>query len=212
MKRTGIMKDIYFFGDSIAYGQWDAEGGWVQRIRSSFDRKFLSGGDRVLVYNLGIPGDTAADVLMRIEPEMAARFNPANKNYIVFAVGTNDAHFSTSEQKDRFTQDEFERNVGRLIGVARKFSKDIAFVGLNPIEEAKVQPLPWNTEKSYTLARIELFNSIVEKVAKEEGLFFADVWKDWAGADPAQLLFDGLHPAADGHRRIVDKISPFLAD
>jgi lysophospholipase L1-like esterase len=208
----GIMKDIYFFGDSIAYGQWDAEGGWVQRIRASFDRKFLDGGDRVLVYNLGIPGDTAADVLLRIEGEMAARFNPANRNYIVFAVGTNDAHFSTSEQKDRFSQDEFERNIGRLIGVARKFSKDIAFVGLNPIEESKVQPLPWNTEKSYTLARIELFNSIVEKVAKEEGLFFADVWKDWAEVDHTQLLFDGLHPTGDGHRRIVEKINPFFGD
>ncbi len=205
-------KDIYFFGDSIAYGEWDEQGGWVQRIRSSFDQQFIYGrGSRTLVYNLGIPGDTAADVLMRIEPEMAARFNPANQNYIVFAIGMNDSHFSTSDQKDRFTQDAFENNIGRLIGVARKFTQDVAFVGLNPIEEAKVQPLPWNTEKSYTMARVELFNGILEKVAKEEGLFFADIWRDWAEDDIKPMLFDGLHPTASGHRRIAEKLNPFFA-
>ncbi len=206
------MKDLYFFGDSIAYGEWDEQGGWVQRIRSACDQAYISGRkQRTLVYNLGIPGDTAADVLMRIEPEMAARFNPDNKNYIVFAVGMNDAHFSTSDQKDRFTQDEFERNVGRLIGIARKFTQDVAFVGLNPIDEAKVQPLPWNTEKSYHIARVELFNGILEKITKEEGLFFADVWKDWSEIDHKLLLFDGLHPTASGHRRIAEKINPFFA-
>jgi len=205
------MKDIYFFGDSIAYGEWDEQGGWVQRIRSSLDQQFIYGrGDRTLVYNLGIPGDTAADVLMRIEGEMAARFNPDNKNLIVFAVGMNDSHFSMSEQKDRFTQDEFERHIGKLIGIARKFTQDVAFVGLNPIEEAKVQPLPWNPEKSYNMARVELFNSIIEKVAKEEGLFFADIWRDWAGDDLKTMLFDGLHPTATGHRRIAEKLNPFL--
>lgn len=119
--------------------------------------------------------------------------------------------FPHPTKKDRFTQDEFERNVGRLIGIARKFTSDVAFVGLNPIDEAKVQPLPWNTEKSYHLARVELFNGILDKVAREEGLFFADVWKDWSEIDHKSLLFDGLHPTASGHRRIAEKINPFFA-
>ena len=206
------MRDLYFFGDSIAYGEWDEQGGWVQRLRSSADQAYISGrGPKTLVYNLGIPGDTAADILTRIEPEMAARFDAENETLITFAVGTNDAHFVVSEGKDRFTQDEFERNIGRLIGIARKYTQKIAFVGLTPIDQPKVDPLPWNTDKAYRSDRVKLFNGIVEKVAGEEGLFFADIWKNWIQLDYRSLLFDGLHPNASGHRRIAEKVNAFVS-
>ena len=205
------MRDLYFFGDSIAYGEWDEQGGWVQRLRSSADQAYISHrGPKTLIYNLGIPGDTAADILTRIEPEMAARFDPKAETLITFAVGVNDSHFVPSEQKDRFTPDEFERNIGRLIGIARKYTQKIAFVGLNPIDQPKVDPLPWNPDKAYRMERVKLFNSILEKIAGEEGMFFADIWKNWVQLDYRSLLFDGLHPNASGHRRIAEKVNPFL--
>lgn len=206
------MRDLYFFGDSITYGQWDDQGGWVQRLRDTIDQAFVAGkGPKTLVYNLGIPGDTAADLLTRIEGEMSARFDPAVETLITFAIGMNDAHFVTSEQKDRFTQDEFERNIGRLIGIARKYTQKIAFVGLNPIDQSKVDPLPWNAEKAYRTDRVKLFNGIIEKVSGEEGLFFADIWKEWVQLDYKSLLFDGLHPTSSGHRRIADKMAAFIS-
>ncbi len=206
------MRDLYFFGDSIAYGEWDEQGGWVQRLRSSVDQAYISHrGPKTLVYNLGIPGDTSADLLTRIEAEMGARFNPENETFIIFAIGVNDSHFSTTEQKDRFTQDEFERNIGRLIGIARKYTQKIGFVGLNPIDQSKVDPLPWNTEKAYRTERVKLFNGIIEKVAGEEGLFFADIWKNWVQLDYKALLYDGLHPNASGHRRIAEKVNAFVS-
>ncbi|HYD18835.1 MAG TPA: GDSL-type esterase/lipase family protein, partial [Patescibacteria group bacterium] len=155
------MSDLFIFGDSIVYGQWDEQGGWPQRLRAKIDRDFIAGtGPKRLAYILGVPGDTAADLLMRMEAEMAGRFNPSTPFAIVIALGINDAHFSTSAQKDRFTQEEFERNLGRVVGIARKYTKHILLVGLNPIDEAKVQPLPWNTEKSYSTARVRAFNAI----------------------------------------------------
>jgi lysophospholipase L1-like esterase len=208
----GMNKNIFCFGDSIAYGEWDEQGGWVQRLRSSADQAFVAHrGEKTLIYNLGIPGDTAADALLRIEGEMAARFDGDAETLIIFALGMNDAHFIVPENKYAFTPEEFEANLGRLIGIARKFTRKIALVGLNPVDENKVNPLPWNPAKAYREERVKLFNAIIEKVAGEEDLFFADVWKNWVQVDWRSLLYDGLHPNASGHRRIAERVNAFLA-
>jgi lysophospholipase L1-like esterase len=205
------LRHVYCFGDSITYGEWDEQGGWVQRLRSFADQAFISGrGDKTLTYNLGVPGDTAEDMLKRIEGEMAARFDPEVQTLIVFAVGMNDAHYITAEKRYFCEPQAFEANVGRLLGIARKYTKKIAIVGLNPIDQRKVDPLPWNVEKAYHSDRVKLMNSVVEKIAGEENLFFADIWKNWVQLDYRALLFDGLHPNASGHRRIAERVSAFL--
>ena len=122
----------------------------------------------------------------------------------------NDSHFAIEEDKDAFTTQEFESSLGRLIGIARKYTRKIALVGLNPVDQPKVDPLPWNPAKAYRAERVKLFNAIVEKVAGEEDLYFADIWKNWIQIDFRSLLHDGLHPNASGHRRIAERISAFL--
>ena len=52
------MVQILIFGDSIAWGAWDKEGGWVQRLRKLIDEKNLSDPEfYCLVYNLGVSGN-----------------------------------------------------------------------------------------------------------------------------------------------------------
>ena len=48
--------NILVFGDSIAYGKWDEQGGWVQRLRKYIDKKYnlIDEPKSWLVYNLGI--------------------------------------------------------------------------------------------------------------------------------------------------------------
>lgn len=205
------MKDIFVFGDSIAYGQWDEQGGWPQRLRSSLDQSYISQrAERTYIYNLGVPGETSEDVLKRFKNEISARTKPGRKNMVIFAVGVNDSHFMVRKNKYQFTPEEFEANLKKLVAAAREHSSQIALVGLNPVEEEKVTPLPWNPEKSYQNERIREFNGILEKVAKEENLFFADVWESFSHQDYKTLLSDGLHPNASGHRRIAEKVIPFI--
>ena len=205
-------KHIYCFGDSITYGEWDEQGGWVQRIRSFADQAYIANrGAKTRVFNLGIPGDTSEDLLLRIEGEMAARFDPEVETLIIFDIGMNDSHYMVAEKKYFCEPHVFEVNIGRLVGIARKYTKKIAFVGLNPVDQRKVDPLPWNAGKAYHSDRVKLLNAVVEKVAGEENLFFADIWKSWVQIDFRALLFDGLHPNASGHRRIAERISPFLS-
>ena len=68
------MQKIFIFGDSIAYGAWDPEGGWVERLRQWL---FVTTRDNynlgTFLYNLSIVGDTTADLLRRFPTEIAAR-------------------------------------------------------------------------------------------------------------------------------------------
>jgi lysophospholipase L1-like esterase len=208
----GMNRHVYCFGDSITYGEWDEQGGWVQRLRSYSDQAFISHrGGKTLTYNLGVPGDTAADLLLRMDAELEARFDGEAETLVVIAAGMNDAHFITAEQKYAFTPEVFEGNLGKLVGIARKYTKKIALVGLNPVDQNKVDPLPWNPAKAYHSDRVKLFNAVIEKIAGEENLFFADIWKSWVQLDYRALLSDGLHPNASGHRRIAERIAAFLA-
>ena len=79
--------DWIFFGDSIALGCNDTfdlgQLGWICRGMTKED----SG---IAVYNLGINGDTSADIDARWHNEMMAR-NRDSTGLLVFAFGFNDA-------------------------------------------------------------------------------------------------------------------------
>ena len=90
------MQKIFIFGDSIAYGAWDPEGGWVERLRQWL---FVTTRDEynlgTFLYNLSIVGDTTADLLKRFTTEIEAR---QQGDIIFFAAGINDAQFVNGRQ------------------------------------------------------------------------------------------------------------------
>ena len=63
-----MAKQFFIFGDSITYGVIDREGGWANRLRKYLDARTLdsNGKDLFMLYNLGISGDTSADLLARL--------------------------------------------------------------------------------------------------------------------------------------------------
>ena len=64
------MTTVLVYGDSTVQGFWDTEGGWVQRLRSYLDKKFLNNPDCYYpLFNLGVSGDTSKDLLERFQGE-----------------------------------------------------------------------------------------------------------------------------------------------
>ncbi len=47
---------ILIFGDSIAHGIWDNNGGWVARLRKFINSKLMDDDFYCLLYNLGVDG------------------------------------------------------------------------------------------------------------------------------------------------------------
>lgn len=185
--------NMLIFGDSITWGAYDPEqGGWATRLRNYFEEQ----NNDVDVYNLGISGDTTADLLERIEIEAKSR----EPNLIIFAIGINDAQFIHSINGLRVSLDEFHQNLAKLLSIGKKFTDKVVFVGLTRVDESKTTPIPWNTDKSYTNENIERFDGVIKKFCEDNKLKFIPM-KSVVGNDD---LIDGLHPNTKGHIKIFN--------
>jgi len=202
---------ILIFGDSIAYGAWDKEGGWVQRLRKFLDEKNLTDSDfYCLVYNLGVSGNTINDLIERFEFETKQRLKESEETIIIFAIGINDSYFVHSENNNRVPINKFKENIQKLIKSAKKFSSKIIFVGLTPVDETKTTPIPWDADKSYKNEYIEKYNKVIKKVCEENEILFIEIFEDWMKLNYKNLLEDGLHPNSEGHKKIFESVKEFL--
>ena len=205
------MAEILIFGDSIAYGAWDREGGWVQRLRKFLDERNLADPNfYCLVYNLGIPGNTSADLLERVEFETEQRLKAGEETIIIYAIGINDSQFVHSKGEHNVPLDEFRENIQKLIDKAKIYSSKIAFLGLTPVDEGKTTPIPWNPDKSYKNEYIERYNNVIRKVCEENEIYFIEILERLKALNYQDLVKDGLHPNSKGHQKIFEIVRDFL--
>jgi lysophospholipase L1-like esterase len=202
---------ILIFGDSIAQGFWDETGGWVNRLRKHYDT--LKNDDITrgapTVFNLGISGDTSAEVLKRIKPETIARTWDNQKPIVLIQIGTNDSRLQNN--KPQHTIEQYKDNLRQINEELTDLTVETVFVGLSCCDETKTSPVHW--EDSYwnntDLARYE--NTMCE-TARELSLPFIPLFDDFSKAfaiNPS-ILPDGLHPDKQGHQIIYAIIKPKL--
>jgi len=206
------MVQINVFGDSIAYGCWDREGGWVERLRKLFDEKGFSSKfeDYYLVYNLSISGDKTKEVLNRFEKETLERPNDDGDTIIIFAIGVNDAQFNNSEKEFHTPKDQFRKNVKELIDKAKRLSNKVIFVGLTPVDDSLVDPVPFEPEKSYKIENVREFDKILKEVCQKEAVDFIEVLEKLEKEDLKEILEDGLHPSTFGHQKLFETVKEFF--
>src|SRR3989338_9595652 len=106
------MVQILIFGDSITYGAWDIEGGWVQRLRKYLDKKVINSNyeEYYITYNLGISGDISGDIIKRFKKETEDRLNDKEHNesvIFIFAIGTNDCLFINKTKKLNCSKEKY---------------------------------------------------------------------------------------------------------
>lgn len=202
------MTQILVFGDSIAYGAWDIEGGWVSRLRKYLDKKTLSDPEAYyIIYNLGVSGDTAEDLLARFDFESKSRFHEDKEEEVItiISIGGNDAVFLNKESKLLFTPEEFSNNLQKVIDKAKDISKSIVLIGITPVDEEIVDPIPWAPEMSYKEENIKNFNEIVKAKSAENDILFVGLDDIFSGR-LKDLFEDGCHPNTEGHKLIYEKI------
>ena len=200
---------MFAFGDSITYGMWEEQGGWTERLRRKVERKNIRDDDfRCLLYNMGIPGDTAEDLKKRMAEELKSRIREGFETVIVIAIGINDS--ALEHAKARYSLEVFRENIESLVGVARQYAAHIAIVGLNPVNESMVNPLPDGSEIAYQNSRIAQFNHILKSLTEAENLYFVDVWRYWTNQNYKNLLKDGLHPNESGHALNANLVENYL--
>ena len=209
------MTTVLVYGDSTVQGFWDTEGGWVQRLRRYLDAKFLNDPDHYYpLFNLGVSGDTSKDLLERFQLETKNRLNEAQSKkevILLLSVGTNDSMILNKSKKNQIAIGDFGNNLQKLISLAKKYSDKIIFVGDMPVDEDRVDPIPWHDTASYRNESVKAYQDRAERVCKEEGILFIDLYSRFIHANYKMLLEDGCHPNNAGHQKIFEIVRDELA-
>lgn len=209
-------KNIFIFGDSITYGEWDAAGGWANRIRDYYDAPELPLPKKYRVtYNLGIPSETSTGVAQRLTHETRARLipNPNVESFqFIIAIGTNDSRWLVDENKHGVEQAQFKKNLEDITAQARVFSDDVIFVGLLPCVEKAIAETAkrFDWVESYENKYIEEYNQIIKQHCGESKLVFINMYERFSSENIETLFDDGLHPNTQGHTVIFETIIEYL--
>jgi acyl-CoA thioesterase I len=188
---------ICVFGDSITEGYHDGEveGGWVRRLEMLL-------GEGAEIQNFGVSGDTTQDLLKRFGQEISG----IKPDRIIFAIGINDSIYIPSQSKNYVSFSDFQKNLKKIIGEAKKVCEEIVFVGLVWVDEDRVMPMPWEPKLHYTNKEIEKYDNGIREICRAENLKFIDVNAEMKKIDYKNLLSDGVHPNAQGHKWLAGLI------
>lgn len=205
---------VLVFGDSIAQGFFDNEGGWVNHLRKSYDEILIHNNDlsQPTIFNLSVSGDFTRSVLKRFENEVKARTWPGEAFVFIFAVGTNDTIYRDQDYESEPAI--YEDQLLQLLNIAKKYSTKIMFVGLFPVIDKLLQPAPFSeTGKSYSTERIQLFDKTLKNFCSNNSVECVDLWSEFIKQDNLEaVFFDGIHPNDEGHKLIYEIVRPKLEE
>lgn len=213
------MTRLFFIGDSITAGSWDERGGWANRLSGQLMTRTGTSANKhkgfyCMPCNLGVSGDTAPDILRRLKSEIAARTFSGEDNdtiQFVFAVGINDSVYLVNEQKNAYSDKEFQGDLVEIIKLAKSLTDNISFIGLLPVDEDRVNPTPWAADRAYTNQNVKHFNDMIGTVCQEQNVPFLSFFEKWLAIENYKDYFsDGLHPNTQGHQSMAKEIGEFL--
>ena len=176
---------VLFLGDSLTAGLGvEPEEAYPHLLGAMLAR---DGMDGVRVINGGISGSTSASAPARL------RWYAQVKPEVLFlALGANDGLRGLSVS-------ELEQNLEAVIVQAKKQGMRVLLAGME---------LPPNYGEGYTAE----FRQVYRDLADRHGLPLLPFLLEGVGGVAKLNQADGIHPNAEGHRRIAAHVYPFLRD
>jgi acyl-CoA thioesterase-1 len=173
---------VVVLGDSLAAGMGLAEADAFPAVAESLLRET---GLDVEIVNAGVSGDTSAGGLSRVDWVL---HQPAD--ILVVELGGNDALRGQPLENT-------EANLRRIVRRGRETGAEVVLLGMD---------VPINYGPDYATA----FSQLYPRIAEEEDIVLVAGFVHELGADPELLQPDGLHPTAEGQRRLAEQLVPVL--
>lgn len=206
---------ILVFGDSIAQGFHDeVAGGWCNRLVAEVMKRGVESGYKYdkSVVNLGISGDTTTDLLKRVKSEAESRilkYPTDSYDVALIAIGVNDTQYDMKTLAPKFSLEETQTNLEKIITVLHSLNIKIVFLGLTNVYEPRIQPMAWKPTHGYSNNLINERTDLIEKITRNFGCEFIDMKGVYQGKED-QVMPDGIHPNAEGHSMLYGHIKASL--
>lgn len=187
---------VYALGDSTVAGLGARSGSYAARIFSRL-KEILP--DSRLV-NLAESGATTEDLLR----DQLPRVRPAAKTLVLVGIGVNDLTGGVAP-------DVFGRRFDVLLtALQSRLRGPIVVSNLPDVSRARAV---WPALQSQLAARVDVYNAIVESVARKHGVVVYDVCvmtRRTLPAHPEYLSGDGYHPSDAGYEAWADGLWPIV--
>ena len=181
---------ICFLGDSLVNGTGDETAlGWAGRLCAQAAGR----GHPVTYYNLGIRGDSTADIRDRWQAECASRLPDHCDGRVVISCGVNDA--LVRDGRLRVEPTASRANFRAILQAARCYS--LLVVGPPPVDDEEQN------------ARIGALSEAFREEAAMLTVPFVDLFPVLVDDEVYRkeiACTDGAHPGSTGYRRIADVI------
>ncbi|MEV6301189.1 GDSL-type esterase/lipase family protein [Actinoplanes sp. NPDC051861] len=184
---------IVAVGDSITADRL----GWFEILAESFHQ---AGTPAATLVNLGVSGDTTADVLERFDLLEAAR-----PSRVLLMIGTNDAREHGREGGYRMaTPGETERNLRALIDlVTSQLGAAITVITPPAVDQERIDSYFRDVPVHWRAAAVAEVADVVRKTAPDA----IDLHEATREIGTAGFLEpDGVHPTSAGHQFILDHV------
>ena len=178
------MNTLYCLGDSLTFGAG---------VRASEKWTALVGG-----VNLGVPGDTTAGMLARLQKLLPE----ARGEAVLLLGGSNDIFFTGS---DLCARNNMAAMVHQLLAAGCR-----VYVGLPLPIDADAAPKKWATLANFHQANATLtaYRQWLTTFCAAFDVPVVDFAKDYVNRK--DLYLDGLHPNAAGHKLMAQRVLEVL--
>jgi lysophospholipase L1-like esterase len=179
-----IKKNIFFFGDSITYGQViSAEKTWVHKLGKYINDNF---NDQYIIQNSSVLGNTTRDALNRIYQDILFR----NPSIVYVQFGMNDCNkWETEKGLCRVMPKTFESNLDEIIQRIRSYNSKV-ILGTNHYASKSAD---------YDI-RNKDYNQIIRTVASSNNIPLIDHAINCETVNYLDLILeDGIHLSEVGH-------------
>lgn len=196
-----------FFGDSITYGEYDGVfGGWVDILKRYALQQFHEGSNEVILFNLGIGGETTEGLLKRMPYELAAR-NSAEGNIVFIGYGAND--LVIKNETPMVNPVQFRSNMMEAIQHAKQYTNDIYLVSILPVSRG-IDGVKTATGKLRTNEEVLVYNRILKDLTVENALHYIDFYAAFLRDKEILLSGDGVHPNEKGYGIMAETAIPII--
>jgi len=183
---------VCFLGDSFTLGTGDDDGlGWVGRVLATERGR----GIDLTAYNLGVRGQTGAQIAARAPREIGERLpGRGDRCAVVVAFGSNDI----------FQDRPVEETASALENIVRWAAGQGCTVF--------VMGAPHAAEPEVDALRA-LYNVNLEETARRLGAPFLDVRErvaDWTAWHRGAMQGDGVHPGSEGYAAVAAAFGAWL--
>jgi len=175
-------RTVVFLGDSLTAGYGLAR---QEAFPSLLEARIRAAGLGWKVVNAGVSGDTSAGARARLD------FIYRQKPQVIFlCIGSNDGLRGLPVA-------ELEKNLRAILERARREGTRVILAGAM---------LPENYGKDYR----DAFRGLYPRLAREYRLPFLPFLLEGVAMDPGLNQDDGIHPNAEGARRVADHVWKLL--